>query len=640
MSIFVPSDKWFPADGLILEPAAEIAVKSDTNIVVIAGPGAGKTELLAQRACYLLQTGKSIPFQKILAISFKVDAAENLLSRVEKRCGKELSRRFESRTFDSFAKHLLDQFRLALPEEYRPIKDYNIALTAREIKEIALGYITERHPYHPNWQYEINFDKLFKKLTSSPLPLQEEGDSLYDWIVRKLWEVLIHGKNTLQSTLTFPMISRLADFLLRSNPYIISALRATYSHIFLDEFQDTTYIQYDLLRTAFHDSNAILTAVGDDKQRIMGWAGALPNAFSQFIHDFHASEIRLIKNNRSAPRLVEIQNILAKAIRSNSVKVSSSERWRREDGICQVWTFSDHLQEAVYVASALQKLTHIEKIPPREICILVKQQEHIYANALLMELKQRGIQARFEREYQDLLAEELTQLFIDFLTLAIHTHSPESWQRLINFLIDLNRYDTDDEKVQELLLRQEYELNDFIEYLKGKVNQVTKDNCNEKIIRLFRSILEYLGIEKILGAFPKYSRGRYLAGLVETVSNKIAESFVICGNWIEAIEDFLGNNSIPIMTIHKSKGLEYDTVIFLGLEDDAFWNFKNQTDADLCTFFVAFSRAKRQVIFTFSASREVLRNGQLRAVNQYKIEISSLYQMLEQANVEVLSHGI
>jgi len=89
---------------------------------------------------------------------------------------------------------------------------------------------------------------------------------------------------------------------------------------------------------------------------------------------------------------------------------------------------------------------------------------------------------------------------------------------------------------------------------------------------------------------------------------------------IEAIEDFLGNNSIPIMTIHKSKGLEYDTVIFLGLEDDAFWNFKNQTDADLCAFFVAFSRAKRQVIFTFSASREVLRNGQLRAVNQYKIE--------------------
>jgi len=67
--------------------------------------------------------------------------------------------------------------------------------------------------------------------------------------------------------------------------------------------------------------------------------------------------------------------------------------------------------------------------------------------------------------------------------------------------------------------------------------------------------------------------------------------------------NFEGKNSIPIMTIHKSKGLEYDTIFFVGLEDSAFWNFKNQPDEDRCAFFVALSRAKRRIDFTFSSNR-------------------------------------
>ena len=74
-------------------------------------------------------------------------------------------------------------------------------------------------------------------------------------------------------------------------------------------------------------------------------------------------------------------------------------------------------------------------------------------------------------------------------------------------------------------------------------------------------------------------------------------------DWIKAIDNFEGKNSIPIMTIHKSKGLEYDTIFFVGLEDSAFWNFKNQPDEDRCTFFVALSRAKRRIDFTFSSNR-------------------------------------
>ena len=70
-----------------------------------------------------------------------------------------------------------------------------------------------------------------------------------------------------------------------------------------------------------------------------------------------------------------------------------------------------------------------------------------------------------------------------------------------------------------------------------------------------------------------------------------------------------GEGSLPIMTIHKSKGLEYKIVIFMGLEDQAFWSFQSQSEEDTCAFFVALSRAKEKVIFTFSKKRDFLRKN-------------------------------
>lgn len=75
-------EEWIPSDNIILEDNANFAVKCKDNILVVAGPGAGKTELLAQKAGYLFQTDMCQNPQKILAISFKTDAAENLKQRV------------------------------------------------------------------------------------------------------------------------------------------------------------------------------------------------------------------------------------------------------------------------------------------------------------------------------------------------------------------------------------------------------------------------------------------------------------------------------------------------------------------------------------------------------------------------------
>lgn len=111
----IRTEDWRPADGITLEPNALRAVQAQTrNVVVAAGPGAGKTELLAQRADFLLTTGGCHYPKRILAISFKVDAARNIRERVRKRCGERLAVRFDSFTFHAFAKRIVDNYRVLL----------------------------------------------------------------------------------------------------------------------------------------------------------------------------------------------------------------------------------------------------------------------------------------------------------------------------------------------------------------------------------------------------------------------------------------------------------------------------------------------------------------------------------------------
>ena len=104
----ISPDDWRPIDGLTLEPGAFKAVTASKNMVVSAGPGAGKTELLAQRADFLFRTGRCLYPQRILSISFKTDSARNLSKRVRKRSGDQYAERFDSITFDAFAKMIVD----------------------------------------------------------------------------------------------------------------------------------------------------------------------------------------------------------------------------------------------------------------------------------------------------------------------------------------------------------------------------------------------------------------------------------------------------------------------------------------------------------------------------------------------------
>ena len=149
-------------------------------------------------------------------------------------------------------------------------------------------------------------------------------------------------------------------------------------------------------------------------------------------------------------------------------------------------------------------------------------------------------------------------------------------------------------------------LSDFIRKVELMINDI-KENLNvtdeKQFLDLVDSKVKEISYEKFASKFQQYKSKQYFDYLVDQFKRLVWVEYNETKDWIKAIDNFEGKNSIPIMTIHKSKGLEYDTIFFVGLEDSAFWNFKNQPDEDRCAFFVALSRAKRRIDFTFSSSR-------------------------------------
>jgi len=162
---------------------------------VTAGAGAGKTEFLAQKATYLLQTGLCAAPKRILAISFKRDAARNLAERVAKRCPPEQARRFDSYTFDAFTKSLVDRFRVAIPEPYCPPANYQIVTPSGKDYEDFLY----THNFHG-----VNPRQLERAIATTRLPIVHASSELQR-AVAKYWRVLYNDyDHVLQS---FPMLN-------------------------------------------------------------------------------------------------------------------------------------------------------------------------------------------------------------------------------------------------------------------------------------------------------------------------------------------------------------------------------------------------------------------------------------------------
>jgi superfamily I DNA/RNA helicase len=638
--------QWVPVGISGLEAAALDAVRATGNTLVTAGPGAGKTELLGQRGVYLLQTGACAYPQRILAISFKRDAARNLRERFQRRCTREQAGRLDSLTFDAFSKQLLDRFWRALPEPWT-FRRYRVTgiLSRPEFNDwlLTTGSDLNNSVRPSGWTAKL--------LGKAPTPAQIQAVS-YD-----AFNLGIHGlgfqplkvptvaaflqlalmRREFQRDpvpLTFPMIGRLAELIVATNPKIRDAILSTYSHVFIDEFQDTTGVQYSILKRIFGSSESVVTAVGDDKQKIMGWAGAQADNFGQFKQDFLGGgtaagqhHITLSVNYRSNARIVEILNTLKKRLAPDEpdFRPARPAPALAPEQICAVLVSPNSNTEAIALAKFVAAQVK-NGLGPRDFGLLIRQKAIDWEKRISPAFAAEGLIIRNEdrdvggASIQDLMTEPYAMAVSDALELLLRRRGGVMWARVIDVLGTLEGIIEDEapERMQEVAIA----LDEF--HSTHEVPDPDGGATADEVSALLDRIEEFFGVGRLKGLGAQYQQGDFFERIRNATRTFLKECAAASTSWRKALTRYRGDEQVPLMTITKSKGLEYDVVVLLGLDDSDWWSFQKNPDEGHSTFFVAASRARERLFMT-------LCKGQRTA------KIGEIYQLLDAAGVKTIN---
>ena len=601
---------WRPRDIADFEPAAWEALRADTASVT-AGPGAGKSEFLAQRAGYLLETGLCRPPRQILAISFKRDAAANLRRRVQDRL-PEHADRFTSMTFDAFTKSIVDRFKDLLPPVWALDSGYKIGFSNQAEVRAFLDDLGAAAPEpFADGVYEIRRAAFINNLVGSydlP-PAPQEPTSAAEYAVQQWWAARYQSHEV--PTVDFVMLNRLAELLIRFTPQLRRALRATYPFVFVDEFQDTTYAQYSFLNSVFNNDDTTVTVVGDSKQRIMGWAGALGDAFTQFEHDFDAESFELTWNFRSNQQLVDLQHRFATRLDPTSQRQISQVASHVGESPTQIWSFSTPRLEAESIAAWIAADIEASGRAPSEYALIARQRvidlEPVLAEALAaQELHLRNDDAQVgDVRLQDLLKDDLARLLIGLVRLcASRAGHPQTWREVSATLSRVAPY----ERNREVGSAIDDALSAFLGELRtwfaatplaiGSASGSVIDLTEETTEALTAKLTGFVRLDDIAHKRTLTDRPEDLQTTLAAFKVRLAEVLGRVDSWTEVADAFTDDDAVPLLTIHRSKGLEYHTVFFVGLESDQWWAHARETVDSTMAFFVGVSRAAERLFFT------------------------------------------
>ncbi|WP_447645218.1 UvrD-helicase domain-containing protein [Nocardioides zeae] len=522
--------KWRPTPGIVLEPNAERAVRTLVdNVAVPAGPGAGKTELLAQRANFLFTTGACPYPKRIIAISFKVDAAMNLRQRVAARCSPGDAARFDSLTFHAFARHIIARHRPHVADRVPP--DFKVG-PGRGAKQ-------------------LHYDDLL------PLALD----------------------------------------VLKKDSSSVAILRRAYAYAFFDEFQDCTPDQFELLRSLFADSHVKATAVGDPKQRIMTFAGALEAALTGYVEDFGAETWPIYQNHRSLLRLRRVQNAMVKTMDPEAavpdVELATPSHPPVDDGEVFVLRLRNTADEAVTLARMIEEGIRTGTRPD-QIAVIVARNPGAYCEELMIQLARAGIACRNDQLHQDVLAEPAGALILDFVRLLVRKVASAEYVRLTEFM---TRNCVDERQAS----RRRRNLDRFLERTREGLRQGAVDlNAPSQVRDLVYAFLRICERQYLSLLASEYSDREVLTAVASDAVSAVNDAIAETSDLAAAVARLSLEDAVRITNVHKCKGLEFDHVYCLGVEHEAYFG---SLEIERPNFFVAISRARARLVLTTVSAR-------------------------------------
>jgi len=606
-------------------------------IMVIAGAGSGKTRVLTYRIAYLMEMGVD-PFS-ILALTFTNKAAREMKSRISQIVGETKSKGLWMGTFHSiFARILRSESELLGYSSNFTIYDTQDSdrLISTIIKELKLDKDLYKHKNIRNRISSLKNNLVtVKAYLSNPELVQQDNESRRP-MFGKVYQTYVN-RCFKASAMDFDDLLLKTNELLNRFPEILAKYQERFKYIHVDEYQDTNHSQY-LIVKALADKYENLCVVGDDAQSIYGFRGANIENILSFQKDYSNSTIyRLEQNYRSTKNIVNAANSVIK----NNINKLEKEVWTdNESGekieINQSITDSE---EGRFVSSSIFENKNKRQLENDSFAVLYRT--NAQSRSIEDALRRKNISYQVfgglsfyqRKEIKDILA---------YLRVIVNPNDEESIKRIINYPTRGIGQTTID-KLSIYANEKNISLFETLKNLNSeeiKINSGTKNKLNQfflliknfqilnKSLNAFEiaeEVLKRIGIINVLkldGTPESISRIENIEELINGIKDfiegekEVVDSKATLSDFLEdvALASELDKNindsqkKVSLMTIHLAKGLEFNHVYIVGLEEDLFPSaMSSTTRADLeeerRLFYVALTRAKKKVTITYAKTR-------------------------------------
>lgn len=602
------------------EKQKEAVLHREGPLLIIAGAGSGKTKVLTSRVAQLIADGVS-PYE-ILAITFTNKAADEMKTRIAHSTSNFTSKALWVSTFHSMCNRILRREIEALGYSTR----FNIYDTADQeslMKKVLKDLNIDDKKFTPkSVLYAIS---MLKNNLISPATAARKAGDFFEETVATIYK---HYQQRLQSvdSLDFDDLLYLTVELFKNNKEALAYYQDRFKYIFIDEYQDTNYVQY-LLSTMLAEKHKNICVVGDPDQSIYGWRGADMSNILNFEKDYPGAKVIFLEQNyRSTEQILSAANAV---IKNNSDRRPKNLWTKNTEGdLITVYEAETESEEAVYLAREIERQRR-KGYSYKDIAILYRTnaQSRIIEKSLMrygINYRLYGGLSFFKRkEIKDILA------YLQFLN---NPKDQIAFERIINtpkrgiggVTID---------KILNNALDKEIGLEESLEEATGYLSGAS---CKKvlgflDLIREFRGMLETSTVTDLTEAI--ITRTGYLKELeverTEEARDRIANVKELLSETREFdlhdeeknLESFLGNialysetdnlnddDKVTLITLHMAKGLEYKVVFITGMEEGIFPHFRslsNPTEMEeerrLC--YVGITRGKEKVYLTRAYTR-------------------------------------
>ena len=619
------------------ENQLEAVLHKDGPLMVIAGAGSGKTRVLTYRIANLMQQG--VDAFSILALTFTNKASREMKARIAELVGEGEAKNLWMGTFHSVFARILRQEadRLGFPRDFTiyDTQDSN-RLISSIIKEMGLDKDIYKYKQIRNRISSFKNSLITVKAYHDDIELQE-ADSLsrrpklgeiYKEYVERCFKA---------GAMDFDDLLLKTNELLNMHPQVLAKYQDRFRYILVDEYQDTNHSQYLIVR-ALSDKFQNICVVGDDAQSIYGFRGANINNILNFQKDYHGVKLyRLEQNYRSTKNIVNAANSIISQNKNKIEKVVWTSNI--EGSKIKLQRCITDADEGREVASQIFELKMQEQRQNKEFAILYRT--NAQSRAIEDALRKRDIPYRIygglsfyqRKEIKDLLA---------YMRLIVNPKDEESLKRVINFpprgigqaTLDkliigaknngisifetvqnapklnlsinagtLKRLESFANLILSLQIENQnsnaFEISDKVTKKSGLVLELKKDGTPEGVSKIEN-------IEELLNGIRDFVEGqKELAGATGSLS-EFLEDVALATDFDNEKES--DSDSVYLMTIHLSKGLEFPVVFIVGLEEDLFpsalsLNTRSELEEERRLFYVAMTRAEQRVVLTYTLSR-------------------------------------